>query len=121
MSAPKPCTVCGELVNGFTPGRKGNRNWKCDRCRMIVGQVVWYRTGGFSASKVKILAEHGTGAARSFVVSFLDRAPTQPVAVEYNRHIWPTGGVSIAARMCEPLSPIESELEDVIDAFYENA
>jgi hypothetical protein len=105
MSAPKPCTVCGELVNGFTPGRKGNRNWKCDRCRMIVGQVVWY----------------GTGAARSFVVSVLDRAPTQPVAVEYNRHIWPTGGVSIAARMCEPLSPIESELEDVIDAFYENA
>jgi hypothetical protein len=28
MSAPKPCKVCGVLINGYTPGRKGNRNWK---------------------------------------------------------------------------------------------
>lgn len=47
MSAPKPCKVCGVLINGYVVGRKGNRNWKHEwhvTRKLRKGAEVHYRT-----------------------------------------------------------------------------
>lgn len=69
-----------------------------------VGEILWYITGNFSASRVEVLDVAGRGATLTYVVRFIDAAPNQPDARDFNRHIHPhTGGIRVSARKCVPL------------------
>lgn len=70
---------------------------------MKINDIVWYQTGHYSASRVKIVDIKGNGAARVFVVHFLDHAPNQTSGKEANKHRYPTGGIGVKPKLCVPI------------------
>lgn len=84
-----------------------------------VGDIVWYKTGIFSASKVEILAINGSGATLSYIIRFIDTAPDQPDSVRANVGHWTSrtghrgGGISISAKKCVALTEEQKHLYKV--------
>jgi hypothetical protein len=86
-----------------------------------IGDVVWYKTGIFSASKVEILATSGSGATLNYIVRFIDTAPDQWPSLEENVGRWDKGnpgdyvggGVPIASKKCVALTEDEKHLMKV--------
>lgn len=52
---------------------------------LVSGDIVWYRTGTFTASKAQVLSTDGAGATRRAWVEILDRAPSQVPTLEINK------------------------------------
>lgn len=86
-----------------------------------IGDVVWYKTGYFSASKVEILAITGSGGTLNYIVRFLDTAPDQWISTEANVGRWDKGrlgdytggGVPVSAKKCVALTEDEKHLLEV--------
>lgn len=70
---------------------------------MQINDVVWYKTGIYSASKVKIVDIRGSGAAKIFVVNFIDHAPDQTDGSKENKSRYPTGGIGVSPKSCVAL------------------
>lgn len=86
-----------------------------------VGDVVWYITGNFSASRVKIVGITGSGGALSYIVHFVDHAPNQHDGSEANQGRWDfcDGGCPVSAKKCVALTEHEKrvyEMQEKMDA-----
>lgn len=69
-----------------------------------VGDIVWYRTGNFTASRVRILEVCGNGGAQTYRVHIIDHAPCQSDASDVNTHHWKDGGIQVSYRSCVAMS-----------------
>lgn len=67
---------------------------------MNINDIVWYKTGIYSASRVKIVDIKGNGAAKVFVVHFIDHAPDQTSGKEANKFRYPKGGIPVSPKKC---------------------
>lgn len=68
-----------------------------------IGDIVWYETGFYSASRVKIVDINGKGGAKTYIVHFIDRSPDQTNGSEANRKWYKDGGIGVSYRKCKPL------------------
>jgi hypothetical protein len=66
-----------------------------------IGDIVWYETGLFTASKAKIVGVEGHGAVKTYIVHFLDHSPDQSDGSDSNTHHYWSGGIPISARKCK--------------------
>lgn len=80
-----------------------------------VGDVVWYKTGNYSASRVKIVGISGSGGALSYIVHFVDHSPEQTDASEANQNRWDfcDGGCPVSAKKCVALTDHEKRVYEV--------
>jgi hypothetical protein len=49
------------------------------------GDLLWYKTGNFTASRVKVLSTDGVGATSRVWVDVIDQMRTQPRTTGLNR------------------------------------
>lgn len=68
-----------------------------------VNDIVWYETGLFTASRVRIMSIQGHGAAKTFVVHVIDHSPDQSDGSDVNTHHYWNGGIAVSARKCRPI------------------
>jgi hypothetical protein len=86
-----------------------------------IGEVVWYRTGNFTASRVRVLDVVGVGATRRAVVYVIDRMPDEIETTQINRYSFPkTGGLPVSLRSLCPLTVLEQRELDLVVAAYES-
>jgi len=80
-----------------------------------VGDVVWYKTGIFSASRVKIVGIQGSGGALSYIVHFVDHSPEQSNASDVNVDRWDhcENGCPVSAKKCVALTDIEKRIYEM--------
>jgi len=68
-----------------------------------VGDIVWYETGWFTASRARIVGIGGKGATKTYIVHFIDHSPDQEDGSTVNIGHYPNGGISVSWRKCKPL------------------
>lgn len=71
-----------------------------------IGDVVWYETGYYTASKARIVDIGGKGATKTYIVHFIDHSPDQSDGSDANRNHYPNGGIGVSWRKCKAIDYI---------------
>lgn len=71
-----------------------------------IGDVIWYETGLYTASKAKIVGVEGHGAIKTYIVHFMDHSPDQSDGSDENKHHYPNGGIGVSWRKCKAIDYI---------------
>jgi len=71
-----------------------------------VGDVIWYETGYYTASKARVMEVTGHGATKTYIVHFIDHSPDQTDGSEANTNHYKHGGIGVSWRKCKALDYI---------------
>ena len=73
-----------------------------------IGDILWYETGLYTASKARVIHVEGYGATKVYVVHFIDHSPEQSDGSDANTHHYPSGGIGVSWRKCKAIDYIGS-------------
>jgi len=70
------------------------------------GDIVWYETGLYTASRARVVGVDGQGATKTYIVHFVDHSPEQSDGSDVNTNHYPKGGIPVSWRKCKAIDYI---------------